>query len=259
MTHTSPSHRLPLYQAPRWTASHILLGCAALLLILLAWQWLLPSQKAHWIPPAPQGGSVAQLLPPLPNLDDGNIATRWPQRQDQLLLLQERPLFVMGRKPPPPVVAAPTEDPAQADHWSTAQVQGTFASGHATGAFVLLNGQSERILQGQTLGGWQLTGVQPRAIEIRRGGQKRQLSVQKIDLTQAAPQSAAGSKGAAVPSPFAVTTPTAAAEQAAATLPEQPAQDAAATKADAAKETAPDTKPAKKRPVFGGTSSKTKS
>ena len=246
MTDTTTSHPLPPYQAPRWTASHILLGSAAFLLILLAWQWLLPSQKARWVAPAPQAIDVAQLLPPLPDLDGNNIATRLPQRQDQLLLLQERPLFVIGRKPPPPLAAAPSEDPTQADGWSTAQVQGTFASEHASGAFILFNGQAQRLLQGQALGGWQLADVQPTAIEIRRGGQKRQLPVHKIDLTQALPQSAAAPKGAAMPSPFAVTTPTA-------------GEQAPPTQAKEAKEATPEPQPAKKRPVFGGTNSKTKS
>ena len=99
MTDTTISQPLLPYQAPRWTASHILLGSAAFLLILLAWQWLLPSQKARWVAPAPQAIDVAQLLPPLPDLDGNNIATRLPQRQTNFCSCKSAPCSSSGASP----------------------------------------------------------------------------------------------------------------------------------------------------------------
>lgn len=246
----SPTANAPLQSTPpRWTV-HRILGTSALLLLgALAWQWLWPGAQAHWVPPQPQTMQMAALLAPLPDLDASSLANRWPQRQNELLMLQERPLFVMGRKPPPPPPpAVPDNVPAPSDQWNTAKVLGTFASGTVKGAFVELESQPQRMLQGQVLHGWKLVDVQPQSIELLHGTQKRQLQVQKKDLTQLG----AGGNPAAVPSgarpaasnpsPFAIRVP---APAAASPTPEPAASAPAPTPAPAPK----------KRPVFGGSRS----
>ena len=243
----SPTANAPLQSTPpRWTV-HRVLGTSALLLLgALAWQWLWPGAQAHWVPPQPQTMQMAALLAPLPDLDASSLANRWPQRQNELLMLQERPLFVMGRKPPP---QRPTADtgPQTNDQWTTAKVLGTFVSAHVTGVFVELDGKPQRLLQGQVLAGWQLVQVQPQSIELRQGSQMRQLYVQKKDLTQPGPSAGPASGGGASPSnpaPFAITIP----------APAAPAAPAPTSSTPEPAAQAPAPAP-KSRAVFGGTRS----
>lgn len=248
-----PHHATPATPAAsaRRTAPRVLLAAAGVLLVLLAVLWFGPGQQTFWQPPAAQTINLAELFPPLPELKDGRLSGSGLRREDQLLLMQERPLFVMGRRPPP--LASASAQPQHTDQWGTAQLRGTFASSQVTGAFVVLDGQPTRILQGQTVGGWELVDVQPQAIEIRQGRQKRQLTVQKVDLTQA-PVANGAARAAREParSPFAITPPSAAAQQAERARTPAPAQPAPSG------EEGEKPPPARKRPVFGGTSSRAK-
>lgn len=223
----SPTANVPLQSTPpRWTAPRVLGASALLLLGALAWQWLWPGAQAHWAPPQPQTMQMAALLAPLPDLDASSLANRWPQRQNELLMLQERPLFVMGRKPPPPPPAK-TNTPPPSDQWNTAKVLGTFASAKLKGVFVEIEGQPQRMLEGQVLYGWQLVDVQPQSIQLRQGAQMRQLQVQKKDLTQPSTSAGPASGGATSPSnpaPFAITIPAPAAPAPTSSTPEPAAQ-----------------------------------
>lgn len=256
---TTPPQR-PKPRAHGSVQRSLLVAAGVLLMALLA-LWGLPGSKAAWQPPQAQTTDLAQLFPPLPQLDASRAtAAGTPRREDQLLLMQERPLFVMGRRPPLAQTSAQAEAaPPPSDQWGNAQVQGTFVSAQATGAFVVLDGQPMRILQGQSVGGGQLVAVQPYAIEIQQGARKRQLDVQKLDLTKpptaTAATAAKGGSGArpaaSTASPFAITPQPSAAAPAQASRPAAPA---AASPADAATP-AP---PPRKRPVFGGSSSQEK-
>lgn len=193
-----------------WPSSRVLGASAAVLALVLAVLWLLPGLQPRWQPPAAQHTDLSNILPALPALDGNSMATHWPQRQNQLLQLQERPLFVLGRKPPPPPPPPKPTNPQETDQWAKATVLGTFTAPSTSGAFIQLDGQPHRILQGQTLQGWELTRVQPHAIEIRQGSLTRELPVHKIDLTQGnagAPAQAVRPAQPAGPNPFAVSTP----------------------------------------------------
>lgn len=242
----SPTANAPLQSTPpRWTAPRILGASALLLLGALAWQWLWPGAQAHWVPPQPQTMQMAALLAPLPDLDASSLANRWPQRQNELLMLQERPLFVMGRKPPPPPPPPQDTTPPSGDQWNTAKVLGTFASASIQGAFVEVEGKPQRMLEGQVLYGWQLVQVQPQAIQLRQGAQMRQLQVQKKDLTQPSTSAGPASGGATSPSnpaPFAITVP----------APAAPAAPAPTSSTPEPAAQAPAPAP-KSRAVFGGT------
>lgn len=178
----------------RYTPTQWLLLAGATLAAVLAWQWLWPAQRAIWNPPPPQLQDIQAMQPALPR-----PAGDWPDWQNLILQMQERPLFMLSRRLPPP---PPKEDtPAQSDQWERATLLGTYAAGQVSGAFLLFDGQPQRLVLGQELGGWTLHAVQPDSIELQRRNQKRQLQVQKKDLTQGA---AKGGKGQP-PSPFAIT------------------------------------------------------
>ena len=219
-----------------WPSSRILGASAAVLALVLAVLWLLPGLQPRWQPPAAQHTDLSNILPALPVLDGNSMATHWPQRQNQLLQLQERPLFVLGRKPPPPPPPPKPTTPPETDQWAKATVLGTFTAPSTSGAFVLVDGQSHRVLQGQTLSGWELVGVLPHAVEIRKDGQTKQLAVQKKDISQ--PSAGDKAPKAATTSHFSVTT--------------APAPQAAAP--NPTPETTPPPAP-KERAVFGGSRS----
>lgn len=189
MSTTSLRTTLQRYSPTQW-----LLWASAALAAVLAWQWLWPGQRAQWSAPPPQLQDIQSMQPALPQM-----ANDWPDWQNQILQMQERPLFRLSRRLPPP---PPKEDaPAQSDQWDKATLLGTYAAGPISGAFLMFDGQPQRLMLGQELGGWTLHAVQPDSIELQRSGKQRQLQVQKKDLTQGA------AKGAAAPSgsPFAIT------------------------------------------------------
>lgn len=74
------------------------------------------------------------------------------------------------------------------DQWSRAKVLGLF-DGAVTGAIVQYAGKEQRLMVSQSLGGWKLSRVLDREIELERGASKRRLS-----LTRAAMD-----KGPAIP------------------------------------------------------------
>ena len=153
---------------------------SAALTALLAGLWLLPNQRAHWHPPPAQLQDIQAMQPSLPDQ-----AEDWPEWQNRILQMQERPLFILERRLPPP--PKKEETPAASDQWNSAVLLGTYASGTTSGAFLVFGGQAQRLVLGQALGGWTLHAVHPTGVELQRDGQKRQLAVQKKDLTQAAP------------------------------------------------------------------------
>lgn len=192
-TMLSPSRRRYTTIQKLWLIS-VLLGAG------LAWLWLWPSQRPIWKSPAPYLQDIQAMQPQVPHLADD-----WHTWQNLILEAQERPLFILSRRLPPP--PPKEEPPAQTDRWDRVTLLGTYASGKNAGAFLLVDGQPLRLLQGQDLDGWTLRTVQPSSIEVARGDKKRQLIVQKKDLSQT---SAAGrNTGAPASSPFAIARPSA--------------------------------------------------
>lgn len=178
----------------RNSATQWLLLFSAALAAVLAWQWLWPGQRAQWKAPPAQLQDIQAMQPALPHLADD-----WPDWQNLILQMQERPLFRLSRRLPPP---PPKENaPSQSDQWDTATLLGTYAAGATSGAFLIFDGQPQRLVLGQELAGWTLHAVQPDSVELQRNGKQRQLQVQRKDLTQGA------AKGAGAPSgsPFAIT------------------------------------------------------
>lgn len=116
-----------------------------------------------------------------------------------MLQMQERPLFALSRRPPPPPPPPPKksdEEPVEQDQWSKAKVLGLF-DGAVTGAIVQYAGKEQRFMLSQSLGGWKLSRVLDREIELERGGRKRRLPITR----------AAMDKGPAIPANVRVPSP----------------------------------------------------
>lgn len=151
------------------------LGATQVLLCgALAMAWLTPQMEiknSRWQPPEPIKADVQALLPKQPETPELGI-----RQEDQLMLqMQERPLFALSRRPPPPAtVKKPDEEPAEQDQWAKAKIMGLF-DGAVSGAIVQYAGKEQRLLVSQSLGGWMLSRVFDREIELESGGRKRRL------------------------------------------------------------------------------------
>lgn len=177
----------------RYTPTQCLLLASAALAAILVWQWLWPGQQTRWSEPAAQLQDIQAMQPAVPRLADD-----WPDWQNLILQMQERPLFRLSRRLPPS--SATEESPAKSDQWDGATLLGTYAAAEDSGAFLIFDGQTQRLTLGQQLGGWTLHAVHVDGIELQRSGTKRQLKVQRKDLTQGSAQGG----GAQVASPFAI-------------------------------------------------------
>lgn len=144
-------------------------------------------RNVHWRQPQAITMDVAALVPNMPQSqarDDGRL----------LLQLQERPLFILSRRPLPSAKKAEEKAP-EPDIWDQARLLGIF-EGHKSGAILMVQGKEQRLLLRQNLGGWTLAQVLPRQIELEKGGAKRRLNLQRaVDdkgATPVSPSSLAG-------------------------------------------------------------------
>lgn len=208
------------------TASvQVLLGGA------LAWVWFTPQlqiKDSEWQPPEPVKVDIQALLPK-------QVEALPPEarKEEQLLLqMQERPLFALSRRPPPPPPPPPPpkkqEPPPEPDQWAMAKVSGLF-DGTVTGAIVQYDGKEQRLMVGQSLGGWKLLRVQGREIELERNGVQRKLSLTRAALEKGPPVPAGGGRGGRLPNyqgPSAGQPPSPDAREAAQAAPPPPEEGA---------------------------------
>lgn len=152
---------------------------AALLGGALAWAWLTPElqlKNTAWIPPQPLKADIQALVPP------ANVPEDQSQRDEQQLLeMQERPLFAISRKPPPPPPPPAPEKKAQQevpDIWQQARVTGIF-EGQVSGIIFSLDGKERRLLLDQNFAGWKLQSLQGRNVVLESNGQTRTLQLVK--------------------------------------------------------------------------------
>lgn len=168
----------------------------------LAWAWFTPQlhiKNSTWQPPAPVKVDIQALLPKRPQASSPES-----RKDDQLLLqMQERPLFALSRRPPPPPPPPPPpkkeEPPPEPDHWAMAKISGVF-DGPVVGAIVQYEGKEQRLMLGQSLGGWKLLSVQGREIELERNGVQRRIALTKAAMDKE-PAASAGSRPRVSPPP----------------------------------------------------------
>jgi len=125
----------------------------------------------------------------------------WAVPFSALTVTQERPIFSASRRPPPRAVAAsPVEEVAAPPPPTPAEappplllVGAVVGEGDAIAILVNRTDQSVvRLRQGDTLGGWSLTSVQPREVTFKQGDRSEVLALQKPDGSPAANMPAAG-------------------------------------------------------------------
>lgn len=141
------------------------------LALALAWMWLhrdASLRNVHWAAPQPVTSDYLQMLPPLPALA--------PVDTSRFLVLLERPLFALNRRPPPPVpVAAVAQAPV--DNFSTATLSG-MVSGPKTGTVIIhIAGKNRRVKLNESVEGWMLKNIQGRTATFVNGEQTRSLQL----------------------------------------------------------------------------------
>lgn len=161
--------------APAWGPAAITALPVVLALGLLA-LWITPTgglRGVHWEPPAP-------LLPELSSPAAVNLQEAGKTadaREFQAIL--DRPIFSPDRRPPPvvtepTVAAAPPPDPLE-----KVRILGVFAGAAGTGVIAQVDGKPHRLMQGEAIGAWNLTGVAGSDVTFRKGGETRVLSLVK--------------------------------------------------------------------------------
>lgn len=116
----------------------------------------------------------------------------WSVPFSALTVTQERPIFSATRRPPPrAVAAAPVEDvhvrpPKPVEAPPLTLVGAVVGEGDAIAIFVNRTDQKVvRLRQGESLGGWSLTSVQPREVMLKQGDRSEVLALQRPDGTTA--------------------------------------------------------------------------
>jgi general secretion pathway protein N len=120
----------------------------------------------------------------------------WAVPLSALPTTQERPIFSASRRPPPRAVAAsPAEEvqapppPRQVDAPPPLLLVGAVV-GEGEAIAILVNRTDQKVVrlrQGESLGGWSLTAVQPREVTLKQGDRSEVLALQRPDGTSPAP------------------------------------------------------------------------
>ncbi len=113
----------------------------------------------------------------------------WSVPLSALTVTQERPIFSAMRRPPPRAVAAsPVEEisapPPQAVEAPLPLLLVGAVVGEGDAIAILVNRSDQKVVrlrQGESLGGWSLTSVQPREVTFKQGDRSEVLALQRPD------------------------------------------------------------------------------
>jgi general secretion pathway protein N len=124
----------------------------------------------------------------------------WAVPLSALPTTQERPIFSASRRPPPRAVAASLVDetpapppPKQVDAPPPLLLVGAVV-GEGDAIAILVNRTDQKVVrlrQGESLGGWSLTAVQPREVTLKQGDRSEVLALQRPDPAATAPPAGA--------------------------------------------------------------------
>ena len=113
----------------------------------------------------------------------------WSVPLSALTATQERPIFSAMRRPPPRAVAAsPAEEmsappPKPVEAPPPLLLVGAVV-GEGDAIAILVNRSDQKVVrlrQGESLGGWSLTSVQPREVTFRQGERSEVLALQRLE------------------------------------------------------------------------------
>lgn len=117
----------------------------------------------------------------------------WSVPLSALTVTQERPIFSAMRRPPPRAVAASPAEEAHAPPPKPAEAPPPLTLvgavvGEGDAIAILVNRTDQKVVrlrQGESLGGWSLTSVQPREVILKQGDRSEVLALQRPDGTSA--------------------------------------------------------------------------
>lgn len=147
----------------------------AALVLALAFLWVAGDgslRNVRWEPPVPVTSDYLQMLPALPE--------RTPVDTSRFMVLLERPLFALTRRPPPPPPPPAAEAPS--DNLSTARLSGVFTGAGAGGVIINIAGKNRRVRLNELVDGWVLQSIQGRSVTFANGGQSRVLQLPRASL-----------------------------------------------------------------------------
>jgi general secretion pathway protein N len=124
----------------------------------------------------------------------------WAVPLSALPTTQDRPIFSSSRRPPPRAVAASPVDetpaspaPKPVDAPPPLLLVGAVV-GEGDAIAILVNRTDQKVVrlrQGESLGGWSLTAVQPREVTLKQGDRSEVLALQRPDGATTAPPAGA--------------------------------------------------------------------
>lgn len=158
-------------------ALHALVGLNLLLALLLAALWIGPDGKPRnlrWQPPQAQVTDYAAMLPDIP--------AAAPLSTGVLMVLLERPLFSITRRPPPPPPPPKAAEAPPPDTLSTARLLGLYAGQGEGGVILHVGGKNRRVRMREHVEGWTLTSIDQRSATFTSGGTQRTLPLLKGSL-----------------------------------------------------------------------------
>jgi len=157
---------------------------------------ILPDEAAGSPAESVEVGAVRPIVRTEPNASKpaprGNPL--WSVPLSVLTVTQERPIFSATRRPPPRAVAAAPADEARAPPPPKpveappplALVGAVVGEGDAIAILVNRTDQKVvRLRQGESVGGWSLTSVQPREVTFKQGDRSEVIALQRPDGTTA--------------------------------------------------------------------------
>ena len=157
-----------------------LLALNLLLVLLLVWLWVRPDgglKNVHWVEPKAQTLNLDNLVP--------SLGRPMPMDQSQFLAMLDRPVFSPTRRPPPPPPPPPVQaPPPPPDYLAGAVLSGVYMTedGKSGGVIIKFQGKDKSLpLQG-VLDGWTLSSVAANRVYFTRGGETKEITLQKAKL-----------------------------------------------------------------------------
>lgn len=149
----------------------------AALALVLVFLWVARDgslRNVRWEPPEPVASDFRQMIPALP--ERARVDT------SRFMVLLERPLFALNRRPPPPPPPPVAEVEAPPDNLSSARLSGVFMGAGTGGVIINIAGKNRRVRLNESVDGWVLQTVQGRSVTFASGGQTRVLQLPRAAL-----------------------------------------------------------------------------
>ena len=151
-----------------------------ILAAVLAWMWFKPNgelKNVHWVVPRGQKANLDDVVP--------HLGKAQAMDHSQFLAMLDRPLFSPNRRPPPPPPPPPAEvPPPPPDYLADAVLTGVYvgADGKSGGIIIKFQGKDKSLPLRGVLDGWTLSSVADNRVYFTRGGETKEITLQKAKL-----------------------------------------------------------------------------